>query len=116
LVEAKNELDTIAYSLEKAVTDAGDKLSDSEKQLANDEVKRAREAIESGDLNRINAAKESVTKLASEIGTKIYSQGGAPGPEGPSGNNGAGDSANKSQADGEKVVDADYTVVDDEKK
>ncbi len=115
LVEAKNELDTIAYSLEKAITDAGDKLSESEKQLATDEVKRAREAIESGDLNRINAAKESVTKLASEIGTKIYSQGGAPDQEGPTGN-GAGDSSNKSQADGEKVVDADYTVVDDEKK
>ncbi|MFB5651005.1 molecular chaperone DnaK [Leptospira wolffii] len=115
LVEAKNELDTIAYSLEKAVTDAADKLSDSEKQLANDEVKRAREAIESGDLGRINAAKESVTKLASEIGSKIYSQGA--GPEaGPAQNGGGEQSSNKSQADGEKVVDADYTVVDDEKK
>ncbi|TGK01402.1 molecular chaperone DnaK [Leptospira langatensis] len=117
LVEAKNELDTITYSLEKAVADAGDKLSDSEKQLAADEIKRAREAIESGDLNRINATKESVTKFASEIGTKIYSQG-APGQEpGPEANGaGAGEGSDNSQAKGEKVVDADYTVVDDEKK
>ncbi|EMK00387.1 molecular chaperone DnaK [Leptospira sp. WS58.C1] len=117
LVEAKNELDTITYSLEKAVTDAGDKLSDSEKQLANDEIKRAREAIESGDIGRINAAKESITKRASEIGSKIYSQG-APGQEAGPGPNGAGASegADNSQAKGEKVVDADYTVVDDEKK
>ncbi|TGK07416.1 molecular chaperone DnaK [Leptospira semungkisensis] len=118
LVEAKNELDTITYSLEKAVADAGDKLSDSEKQLAADEIKRAREAIESGDLERINATKESVTKLASEIGTKIYSQG-APGGEaspGPNGGEAAGEGSDNSQAKGEKVVDADYTVVDDEKK
>ncbi|PJZ50799.1 molecular chaperone DnaK [Leptospira saintgironsiae] len=117
LVEAKNELDTITYSLEKAVTDAADKLSDSEKQLANDEIKRAREAIESGDIGRINAAKESITKRASEIGTKIYSQG-APGQEEGPGPNGAGpgEGADNSQAKGEKVVDADYTVVDDEKK
>ncbi|TGL63301.1 molecular chaperone DnaK [Leptospira sarikeiensis] len=116
LVEAKNELDTITYSLEKAVTDAGDKLSDSEKQLANDEIKRAREAIESGDIGRINAAKESITKRASEIGSKIYSQG-APGAEAGPGPNGAGgESADNSQAKEEKVVDADYTVVDDEKK
>lgn len=117
LVEAKNELDTITYSLEKAVTDAADKLSDSEKQLANDEIKRAREAIESGDIGRINAAKESITKRASEIGSKIYSQG-APGQEAGPGPNGAGpgEGADNSQAKGEKVVDADYTVVDDEKK
>lgn len=117
LVEAKNELDTITYSLEKAVTDAADKLSDSEKQLANDEIKRAREAIESGDIGRINAAKESITKRASEIGSKIYSQG-APGQEpGPESNGaGAGEGSDNSQAKGEKVVDADYTVVDDEKK
>lgn len=117
LVEAKNELDTITYSLEKAVTDAADKLSDSEKQLANDEIKRAREAIESGDIGRINAAKESITKRASEIGSKIYSQG-APGQEAGPGPNGAGpgEGSDNSQAKGEKVVDADYTVVDDEKK
>ncbi|EMJ91321.1 molecular chaperone DnaK [Leptospira alstonii] len=117
VIEAKNELDTIAYSLEKTVNDAGDKIGASEKQLATDEIKRAREAIESNDKARIESAKASISKIASDIATKIYSQG-APGAEQPAGTadgpgpNDQGNSANN----GEKVVDADYTVVDDEKK
>lgn len=117
LVEAKNELDTLAYSLEKAVTEAGDKINESEKQLATDEVKRAREAIESGDIARINAAKTSVSKLASEIGSKIYSQGGASESAGPGpGPENGSKAEEKTKENGEKVVDADYTVVDDDKK
>ncbi|MBW0433565.1 molecular chaperone DnaK [Leptospira yasudae] len=117
VIEAKNELDTLAYSLEKTVNEAGDKIGESEKQLATDEIKRAREAIESNDKARIESAKASISKIASDIATKIYSQGGAPGAEqGPGsagqGPNDQGNSANS----GEKVVDADYTVVDDEKK
>ncbi|EPG74232.1 chaperone protein DnaK [Leptospira fainei serovar Hurstbridge str. BUT 6] len=115
LVEAKNELDTLAYSLEKAVADAGDKLGASEKQLATDEVKRAREAIESGDIARINAAKDSVSKIASEVGSKIYAQGGPAEGAQPNAENGS-QAGEKTQENGEKVVDADYTVVDDEKK
>ncbi|PJZ71300.1 molecular chaperone DnaK [Leptospira perolatii] len=117
LVEAKNELDTITYALEKAVSEAGDKISESEKQLATDEVKRAREAIESGDLGRIKAAKETVSKFSSEIASKIYSQSGNESA-GASQNGAAGEGAKSQETSesGEKVVDADYTVVDDEKK
>ncbi|EMK08364.1 MULTISPECIES: molecular chaperone DnaK [Leptospira] len=117
VIEAKNELDTLAYSLEKTVNEAGDKIGASEKQLATDEVKRAREAIESNDKARMESAKASISKIASDIATKVYSQG-APGAEqaagstGPDQENDQGNSGNN----GEKVVDADYTVVDDEKK
>ncbi|EMO53983.1 molecular chaperone DnaK [Leptospira noguchii] len=118
VIEAKNELDTLAYSLEKTVNEAGDKIGTSEKQLATDEIKRAREAIESNDKARIESAKASLSKIATDIASKVYSQGApgaeqatAGGPNGP-GSNDQGNSANN----GEKVVDADYTVVDDEKK
>ncbi|WP_017852604.1 molecular chaperone DnaK [Leptospira interrogans serovar Szwajizak] len=118
VIEAKNELDTLTYSLEKTVNEAGDKIGASEKQLATDEIKRAREAIESNDKARIESAKASISKIATDIASKVYSQS-APGAEqaaagGPSGagSNDQGNSTNN----GEKVVDADYTVVDDEKK
>ncbi len=117
VIEAKNELDTLAYSLEKTVNEAGDKIGASEKQLATDEIKRAREAIESNDKARIESAKASLSKIATDVASKVYSQGApgteqaAAGPNGP-GSNDQGNSANN----GEKVVDADYTVVDDEKK
>ncbi|EMY79353.1 chaperone protein DnaK [Leptospira weilii serovar Ranarum str. ICFT] len=119
VIEAKNELDTIAYSLEKTVNEAGDKIGENEKQLATDEIKRAREAIESNDKARIESAKASISKIASDIATKIYSQS-APGAEQPTGSNGPDqqrpDDQGNSANNGEKVVDADYTVVDDEKK
>lgn len=114
VIETKNELDTLAYSLEKTVNEAGDKIGASEKQLATDEIKRAREAIESNDKARMESAKASISKIASDIATKIYSQG-APGAEQTAGSNGP-DQNDQSKNNGEKVVDADYTVVDDEKK
>ncbi|WP_061230587.1 molecular chaperone DnaK [Leptospira interrogans] len=119
VIEAKNELDTLTYSLEKTVTEAGDKIGANEKQLATDEIKRAREAIESNDKARIESAKASISKIATDIASKVYSQG-APGAEqaaagGPNGP-GSNDQGNSANNNGEKVVDADYTVVDDEKK
>ncbi|MCG9873570.1 MAG: molecular chaperone DnaK [Leptospiraceae bacterium] len=120
IAEAKNELESITYGLEKTVNEAGDKIGESEKQMALDEVKRAKEAIDSGDLDRLNNAKESIAKIATEISTKLYSQG-APGagpeagPTGPDASANGGSANGKSEND-EKVVDADYTVVDDEKK
>ncbi|EMO62653.1 chaperone protein DnaK [Leptospira borgpetersenii serovar Pomona str. 200901868] len=118
VIEAKNELDTLAYSLEKTVNEAGDKIGASEKQLAMDEIKRAREAIESNDKARMESAKASISKIASDIATKVYSQG-APGAEQAAGSTGPDQGQNdqgNSGNNGEKVVDADYTVVDDEKK
>ncbi|TGN19874.1 molecular chaperone DnaK [Leptospira idonii] len=116
--DTKNELESIVYQLEKTVNESGDKLDESEKQRAQDEVKRGREAMESGDLERMKAARDSIQQVAMQIGQKIYSQG-APGAEQPNQEAGAGASGSangNSAGSGEKVVDADYTVVDEDKK
>ncbi|HNJ05906.1 MAG TPA: molecular chaperone DnaK, partial [Leptospiraceae bacterium] len=49
LVEAKNEADSLTYSLERALQDAGDKVNPADKAAAEDLIKRTREALESGD-------------------------------------------------------------------
>jgi molecular chaperone DnaK len=106
LVEEKNELEGLTYSLEKSLGELGDKLPPHEKQLAEDEVKRAREAVASDDLNRIRAAKESLQQFAQKLGASAsQSPNGESAPQGGS----------EAKDDG-KVVDADYTVVDDDKK
>lgn len=114
--ETKNELESIVYQLEKTITESADKLDESEKQRAQDEIKRGREAMESADVERMKAARDSIQQVAMQIGQKIYSQAGAgaPGPEAGANAN-AGAQSNGS-AGGEKVVDADYTVVDEDKK
>ena len=108
--ETKNELETIVYSLEKTVNESGDKLDENEKQLATDEIKRAKEALESGDIERMKSAKESITKVSGELAGKLYQAGAEAGAEQPQG----ADAGNTEG--GEKVVDADYTVVDDDNK
>jgi molecular chaperone DnaK len=109
LVEEKNELEGLTYTLEKTIQEAQDKLPANEKQLAEDEIKRAREAVGSDDINRIRSAKESLQQFVQKLGA---SMGGNPdtGPDvDPQQNNSA-------PKDDGKVVDADYTVVDDDKK
>ncbi|XDD42700.1 molecular chaperone DnaK [Leptospira sp. WS60.C2] len=115
--DTKNELEAIVYQLEKTIGESADKLDESEKQRAQDEIKRGREAMESGDLERMKASRDSIQQVAMQIGQKIYSQAGpeqgAPGAEAGAG---ANQGASGSNAGGEKVVDADYTVVDEDKK
>ncbi|MCB1171233.1 MAG: Hsp70 family protein, partial [Leptospiraceae bacterium] len=115
VAEARNEADSLTYSLEKAVADAGDKVDPADKERAEDVVKRTREALSGDDVEAIKAARDEIQKVSMELGQKLYeaSQAG----QGADASNGAGEAGAEGQEEsGEKVVDADYTVVDDEKK
>lgn len=115
--DTKNELEAIVYQLEKTIGESADKLDESEKQRAQDEIKRGREAMESGDVERMKASRDSIQQVAMQIGQKIYSQAGPEaGAPGADQAGAAGQGAGESSAGGEKVVDADYTVVDEDKK
>ena len=109
LIEAKNQLDGLVYQIEKSLKESGDKIPENEKQIAKDEIKRAKEAIESNDKNRINSAMDSINQLISKLSSKIY---GDPNSQQKAETTNDTDSKPKD----EKVVNADYTVVDDEKK
>lgn len=113
VVELKNEIESLTYQLEKTISEAKDKIQPNDAQLAEDEIKRAREAVQSDDLARLRSTKESLNNIASKIGSAVYSQAGPEAQQqgAPSGNDNA-----KNNSGGEKVVDADYTVVDDDKK
>lgn len=114
LVEARNEADSLAYALEKALTDAGDKVTPADKAEAEALIQRTRDAISSGDSAKIFAARDEIQKGSMELGQRIYAasqQAGAqPNGAGPEAGAGAG------QSSGEKVVDAEYTVADEDKK
>ena len=118
LIEAKNELENLVYSLEKVLSEAADKIQPADKQLAEDEIKRAKEAGTSDNFERITEAKDSLSKIANKISSEIYSQAGPEGAGPGPGAAGAGPQpgAEGGASSGEKVVDADYTVVDDDKK
>lgn len=121
VAEARNEADSLAYGLEKALSDAGDNVEQADKTLAEDTIKRVREALESGDGARIIAARDEIQKLSNDLAQKLYQAQAAGAGQESGGSDGAGETAEAGartggSGSGEKVVDADYTVVDDEKK
>jgi len=115
--EAKNEADSLCYSLEKLIHENGDKVSAEDKKLAEDTIRKTRQDLESGDTAKIKAAREEIKRVSMDLGQKFYtaSQAAGAGQQGPGPGAGPGPEAGGGPQ-GEKVVDADYTVVDEDKK
>ena len=64
-------------------------------------------------VGEVKSATEALNQIWQEVSTELYQQAGPqPGAPGPGGNGFDG----AAQADGEDVIDADYEVVDEEKK
>lgn len=115
--EARNEADSLVFALEKSIKEAGDKLDDADKTKAEEAIKKTKEALESDDIEKIKTARDEIQNVSMELGQKIYQATGAADAQG--GTNATGAEADPSQAENadapeEKVVDADYTVVDEE--
>jgi len=122
-VEVRNQAETLVYETEKNVKDLGDKLTPDEKsqiEAAKDDLKKA---LETGTVDDIKAKNEALTEQFHTISAKMYEQaqqqnaaGAAPGGQaGPGPDAGAGNTGSQGPAD-DNVVDADYEVVDDDKK
>jgi molecular chaperone DnaK len=113
-IETRNQLDSVIYQLEKTIKDGGDKLPADVKSKLEAGVADAKKELESNDATRMRAAIERLTKLGGEIYAQAQqaagaAAGAAPGGEPPQG----------APKDGPKkadVVDADFEVVDDDKK
>jgi len=110
MVEAKNSLEALVHSTEKAVAEAGDKVSASIKGEVETAIGAAKATAGGEDLEAIKAATQSLAQVAMKIGEAMYGQAAAePGAEQPS--------ATGSGAKGaENVVDADFEEVKDDKK
>lgn len=109
LVEAKNNGDQLIYSVDKTLKELGDKVDASETDKANAAKEELKKALESDDLEQIKAASEKLTEIVQQLSVKLYEQASqAAGAEG------AADAAGGQSRD--NVVDADYEVVDEDKK
>jgi molecular chaperone DnaK len=109
IVEARNELDNLIYTLEKSKNESTN-LSPEEKSKIESAIQKARSVMDSENLQEINREKENLSRLLSEFGAKFAQSNTA----GSTYNTQSNSSNNQNQE--EKVVDADYTVVDDENK
>jgi molecular chaperone DnaK len=76
LIEAKNNLSALSYSLEKTINDFKDKITDEEKTEAEEIIKKIKEdtAKEDVSIEEINTDKEKLTDIINKLSSKIYSQ------------------------------------------
>ena len=82
-VDNKNKLDGMIFTVEKSITDLGDKLSAEDKAQLEEAVKHAKDELASDDDDRIKAATEKLTQESQQIFAKVYQQ--ASGDAGASG-------------------------------
>src|SRR3989475_3153701 len=114
-IERRNRLDTMVYEVEKNSKEWVDKLDASLKSRLDKAVEGAKQALRSGQADEISRALDELQQAYSAAGASLYAAqrgaggGPAPGAEQPSGAEPAGEKK-------ENVVDADYEIVDDDKK
>ncbi|MBM3213414.1 molecular chaperone DnaK [Candidatus Poribacteria bacterium] len=108
-VDTRNRGEQLAYQTEKQLKEFEGKLSDDVKGTVETTLKTLKETLEGGSTAAIKSATEELQQAWYQASATLYQQAGAPGDGGAeqaAGGNGADDD----------VIDADYEVVDDDKK
>ena len=113
-VEARNNADSLVYNAEKTIKEVGDKADKSLTEKVQKAVDKLKETLKGSDIEAIKRDTEELQKPLYELASEVYKNAG-PQEGAPGFDPGAG--ANPGQgAKDEKVVDAEYKVVDDDKK
>ena len=109
-VELQNQADTLIYTSEKTLKELGDKVSADQKQKVEKAIENTREAIKVDDVSRMKSAIEDLTKEMHAISTILYQQQAQQQQQGEP------KEAPGEEKKDEKVTDAEYKVVDEDKK
>ena len=124
-VETRNHADQLVYTTEKTIKELGGKLEAGDKETIERAVADLKKTLEGSDIEMIKTATEHLTEVSYAAFGKVYQQAGAQAGQqqpnyGPGANDGTSYGPGPDQAGpqqgGDNVVDADYEVVDDDKK
>ena len=119
LIQAKNEADQFIYSTEKTLKEHGESISDEEKEKVKTAIETLRKAIESGSKESIDKAKEELMTASHKITEEMYKKAQEAQASGAAGNADPSRTETKTEKKTDSddgAVDADYEVVDDDKK
>lgn len=122
-VEVRNQAETLVYETEKNLKEIEGSLSDEEKAAVNTAKDELSKALEGNNIDEIKDKTEKLTQQFHSISAKMYQQAqaqqqgqaadGAAGGFDPNAGQTGGAAGGPA---GDNVVDADYEVVDDDKK
>ena len=115
LVSVRNQADQLAHATEKAMKEAGDKITADERQKLEAAIKEIKEAVKGDDKALIEQKTQALSDLSNTMADKLYSQADAAADAAHAAEQGAASSDAK--ADAEDVVDAEFEeVAGDDKK
>ncbi len=113
VVNARNTLDSMIYSIEKTVKESGDKVPAEEKSKVEAALAEARKFTTSNELTEIEKATQDLTAASNKMAEILYKNTGAQGQTTDAGTQSAGTEGQQSTAgkSDEDVIDADYKQV-----
>ena len=114
VAEARNEADTLIYSVEKSVADYGSKLTEAERAEIKKALEEAKRVKDGQDVEAIKKAVADLSKASHKLAEEIYSKMGKEQAQPGAGATGAAGGDGKKPE--EKVVDAEFEEVDKDKK
>ncbi len=122
-VEVRNQAETLVYETEKNLKEIEGSLSEEEKNAVTTAKEELSKALEGNNIEEIKDKTEKLTQQFHSISAKMYQQaqqqaqqGGADAAGGFDPNAAGQAGGNAGAAAGDNVVDADYEVVDEDKK
>ena len=110
--ELRNQADHLIFTTEKTLKDLGDKVDAADAQKVNDAKEELKKALEGNDQQAIKSAMEKLSQQVQEVSVKLYQQASQ---QAQSAQGASGDTSNAGGGK-ENVVDAEYEVMDDDKK
>jgi molecular chaperone DnaK len=100
-VDAKNHADALVHSTEKALSEHGSKIAETERRAIEDAVSDLKEALKGDDAEAIKAKTNTLAQASMKLGEAMYKQ--------------QAEADAKKDAAKDDVVDAEFTEVDDDK-
>lgn len=108
LAQVRNEADGRIHGVQKAMKDAADKVTDSDKAAVEEAIKALELAVKEDNLDDIKSKLEALDNAFLPVSQKIYADAGATA--------GAGDAQPQQNQQDDGVVDAEFTEVKDDNK
>ena len=105
LVQAKNNADMLVHATRKSISEAGDNLTDEEKNTVEESTTKLEEAIKKDSLDAIEEATKNLNEVLTPLTQKLYPQTDQASP----------DAAEEASTD-ENTVDAEFEEVKEEEK
>jgi molecular chaperone DnaK len=116
-IEARNQLDSMVYNIEKMLKDSGEKVQAADKTEVESALAEAKKTLEgTPSSSELKAAHEKLTQASHKLAEVLYKANATPPGGAPGGPTTQADGASGTeQKKDEGVIDAEYVDVEDKK-